>query len=233
MKLSKIYSVIRFNETFSFIQEELKFKIIEKNKYLNKRFDILINIKRNFCKEKIKYYEFNYINEYFNQFKNDLQNIIKEEEIKELFFYGLSKNENFYLKLSDKDFNLLIDNNPYFENNLNIEIDKLTKEIFPKYLLFKENKLTDKALKIIKEIFDSFSTDGKISKIKILDLMNKAFNENMNYQNISNIFSSYLNNNDLYLEGFYQFYFDILCDNKISEKIMGYLYGLKYHLFQI
>ncbi len=117
MKISKIHSIIGLNELFSFIKEELKFKIIESNKYCNKRLDILFNIKKNFCKEKIKYYEFNYVNEYFTQFKNDLQNIIKEEEINELFFYGLSKNENFYLKLSDKYFNSLIDNNPYFENN--------------------------------------------------------------------------------------------------------------------
>ena len=111
MKLSKIHSLIGLNELFSFIQEELKFKIIENNKFCNKRLDILFHIKRYICKEKIKYYEFNNINEYFTQFVNDFQNINNEEEIKEIFFYGLSKNENFYLKISDKYFNLLIDKN--------------------------------------------------------------------------------------------------------------------------
>ena len=36
MKLSKIHSLIGLNELFSFIEEELKFKIIEKNKYLKR-----------------------------------------------------------------------------------------------------------------------------------------------------------------------------------------------------
>ena len=188
MKLSKIHSLIGLNEVFSFIKEELKFKIIEYNKYLNKRFDILINIKRNFCKEKIKYYEFNDVNEYFTQFKDDLQNIIKEEEIKELFFYGLSKNENFYLKLSDKDFNSLIDNNPYFENNLNIEIYDLTKEILPRYSLIKENQLTDKALKIFKEIFDSFSTDGKMNNTQINEFIINTFKNIEKKERIVNLF---------------------------------------------
>ena len=156
MLLTKIHSVIGLNELFSFIQEKLKFNIIDKNKFCYKRLDILLYLKRNCCKENIKNYEFNNVNEYFTQFKNDFQNIIKEEEIEELFFYGLSKNENFYLKLSDKDFNLLIDNNPYFEKNLSIEIDDLTKEILPKYLLIKENKLTEKILVAFKEIFNLF-----------------------------------------------------------------------------
>ena len=56
MNLSKIHSVIGLNELFSFIQEEIKFKIIEKNKYCYKRLNILFNIKRTLCKEKIKQY---------------------------------------------------------------------------------------------------------------------------------------------------------------------------------
>ena len=175
MKLSKIHSISGLNEVFSFIQEELKFKINEKNKYLIKKLDILINIKRNLCKEKIKYYEFNYVKEYFNQFKDDLQNIIKEEEIKELFFYGLSKNENFYLKLSDKYFNLLIDKNSFFEKNLSIEIDDLTKEILPKYSLIKENRLTEKVLMVFKEIFNLFSTDGKMNDRQIKEFIENIF----------------------------------------------------------
>ena len=97
MKLPKIHSIIGLNELFSFIKEELKFKIIENNKYYNQRLNILFNIKRNFCREKIKYYDFNGINEYFTQFKDDLKNIIKEKEINELFFYALSKKENFFI----------------------------------------------------------------------------------------------------------------------------------------
>ena len=175
MKLPKIHSIIGLNELFSFIKEELKFKSIENNKYYNQRLNILFNIKRNFCREKIKYYDFNGINEYFTQFKDDLKNIIKEKEINELFFYALSKKENFHLKLSDKDFNLLINNNSYFENNLRIEIDDLTKEILPRYLLIKENKLTDKTLIILKEIFDIFSINGKMDITQINEFITNTF----------------------------------------------------------
>jgi len=232
MKLSKIHSVIGFNELFSFIEKELKFNIIKYNNFFNKKLNVIYNIKRNFCEEKIKYYEFNNVNEYFIQFQNDLQNIIKKEEINELFFYGLSKKENFYLTLTDEYFNLLIDNNPYFEQNLNIKIDDFTKELLlPRFLLIKENKLTEKALTMFKEIFDLYSINGKISKIKLFELMNKAFNGDINYQLISNIFSSYFNDKYLNLEGFYQFYFDLLSGNKKSEKIIGYLSNINIGYF--
>ena len=55
---------------------------------------------------------------FFNQFKNDLLNIIKEEEIEELFYYDYQKKKIVSLNLSNKYFNSLIN---YFTENLNIE----------------------------------------------------------------------------------------------------------------
>ncbi len=150
MKLSKICSINGINEILNFISKELKYKIINGNKFLNKRLDILFLKKRKFFKEKIKDYEFNYVKEYQTQFKNDFKIIIEENEIEDLFLYGLSKKDNFYLNLSDEYFTSLIFN-PYFNENLNIEL-----EDFPETQLIQNNKLTQKALKIFNDIFNSW-----------------------------------------------------------------------------
>ena len=56
-----------------------------------------------------------------------------------------------------------------------MEIDDLTKEILPKYLLIKENKLTDKTLIILKEIFDIFSINGKMDITQINEFITNTF----------------------------------------------------------
>ena len=56
-------------------------------------------------------------------------------------FYGLSQKENFNLKLYDNEFNKIIES-IYFNENLNIEIEYLTKELMARILLIKDNKFT-------------------------------------------------------------------------------------------
>ena len=98
-------------------------------------------MRKKFYKEKIDYYEFTSIKDFLYLLKNYFDDEkIDENEIKDLLYYALSKKENFYLKLSNKYFPLLINSN-YFNENINIEIGNLTIEIIPKLLLIKNNSL--------------------------------------------------------------------------------------------
>ncbi len=160
-------------EIFSFIPLKKKLQIIEVNKYLNNKLTILKLKKRLYFKNKIKNYEFDRVIKYYFQFKKDFGKIMKDEnEIKDLLFYGLSQKENFYLKLDDNHFNKLIKNN-YFQRNINIEIEHLTKEMIPRILLIKHNKFKQKTLKVLEQIFNLFSIEGKMSKTQILKFRKK------------------------------------------------------------
>jgi hypothetical protein len=102
---------------------------------LNKKFNIIHFLKKTCFIEKIKYYyDFIFIKEYFNELKNDFNNKIDEDEIKDTLFNGLSQKENFYLQLSDEYFSDAINSN-YFEKNLKVEIGNLTSEMIPKIQL--------------------------------------------------------------------------------------------------
>ena len=96
--------------------------------------------KKKYFKNKLKNYQFDTIIKYFNQIKSDFGKMIKDEEIIDLLFYGLSQKENFYIKLCDNEFNKIIESN-YFNENLNIEIEYLTKEMIPRILLVKTTNL--------------------------------------------------------------------------------------------
>jgi len=244
-KLSKIFKN-GIKEVLNFIPKERISKIIKENKYLYKQLNVLTDKKRNYYEKIIKNYEFNYVNEYLNKFQNDFKTIIEEDKIEDFLFYGLSKKNNFYLKLSDIYFNKLI-NNFYFDNNLSIEIEDIEK-----ISLIKNNNLIEKAVRIFEEIFISNSTDKKMNKKQILQFMNKGFNKNINeYEIISNLFLCYLSKEQfLEFDGFYKFYYDIIFedenklkelknilfeDNFIKEKIKGidifwnHLYNLGYN----
>ena len=51
--------------------------------------------------------------------------------------------------------------NKYFKENPRFEIDKIK---IPRLLLIKDNKLTNKAINIFKNIFNLFSINGKMNK---------------------------------------------------------------------
>ena len=64
----------------------------------------------------------------------------------------LSQNENFELKISDENFNLIL-NNSYFKEKIRINFECLNEENSFRILLIKNNKLTKKAEKAFKKIF--------------------------------------------------------------------------------
>ena len=216
MKYS-IKAKFSFYELFSYLPLS-KFQIVKYNKILNKKFDIIHFLKKTCIIEKIKYYyDFSFVKYYFNELKNDFNNKIDENEIKDILLNGLSQKENFYLQLSDEYFSDVIDSK-YFEKNLNVEIGNLTIEMIPKIKLTENNLLLKK---VFEEIFNSFSTDGKMNNEQINEYIFNTFNNSEKKEKIFNLFSSYLSTDGfLRLDGFYKFYSDIINTN-ILEKVLN------------
>ena len=75
----KIKSPFVLSELFSFIPKNKQITIIKYNKFLNSKLEIIKLTKTIFFKERIKNYEFNYVEEYLNKFKEDLMNLLKKK----------------------------------------------------------------------------------------------------------------------------------------------------------
>ena len=91
MEISKIKSSYSLNQLFSFLSEQRKFKIIKYNIYLNKKLDLSIDdYKECFFQQKLNKYDYVFINDFYIEFKNDLNDIIDDNSYN-LFLYGLSK----------------------------------------------------------------------------------------------------------------------------------------------
>jgi hypothetical protein len=75
----KIKSQFVLSELFSFLPQKREISIIKYNKFLNLKSETFKLIKIHFFKERIKNYEFNYIEEYLNKFKEDLMNLLKKK----------------------------------------------------------------------------------------------------------------------------------------------------------
>ena len=182
MKLSNIHSKYVIQELFSFISIKQMFKLVRNNLFLIKKLDLSIkDIKTYFFQKKMENYNSIYINEYYEEFKKDFNSIIQNEnELKELFDNSLSKNKNFELNLFDTDFNSVF-NNSYFRQKIKINLDDLNQERILK-ILIEDNKLSDIAIKIIKNIFNIFSIDGKMNKTQyalyLSYILKKEVNEN-------------------------------------------------------
>ena len=160
MEISKIKSFYSLNELFSFISDKRKFKIIKYNIYLNKKLDLSIDdYKEFFFQKKINKYDYVFINDYYIEFKNDLNDIIDDNSYN-LFLNALSKKKDFILNIKDKDFKLMIENK-YFKENPRFEIEEIN---YPRLLLIKDNKLTNKAINTFENIFNLFSINGKMNK---------------------------------------------------------------------
>jgi hypothetical protein len=131
MKISKIKSKYIFQELSYFLTKKRTLKIIKYNKYLINKLDLSIkDYKELFLSERIKKYKYSYISTLWNEFEKDFKEITKQEEDSyNLFINLLSKNEDFILKLSDKNFNCMI-KNPYFKENIRIKIENLNKKIY-------------------------------------------------------------------------------------------------------
>jgi len=213
MKLFKIKSSFIHQQLFSFVSVKKKLKIIKYNCYLNQKLNISsINYKEFFFQQKMKKYDnYSYICNYWIQFQNDFKNIIDKNSY-QLFLNSLSTIDNFILKLTDKDFKLMIDNS-YFKENIRIDLDEMYKIRFPNLILIKEDKLTDKIVKILKEIFDLFSINGKMSKEQSLELMKRIKRKNYNYE-INKLFSYDMDKDGFLLyEEFKKYYHDLIKNN--------------------
>ena len=199
--IHKIHGEFLLQELFSYIfSKKKKLKLIKNNLYLIKMSNLKIDdFKLYFFQKKIKEYEFYYINDYYIQFCNDFTSMIEnKEELRTIFLNSLSKNNNFDLNILDDDFDYIF-KNKYFKNNIRINMNEINniKDLFknniPKILLIKNNKLTDKAIKTFKEIFNLFSTNGKMNKIQGTEFVNSMMN--MNIQ---------INENNKYVNNFFQ-----------------------------
>jgi hypothetical protein len=181
--ISNIHSKYSFQELFSFISEKRKLKIIKKNKYLNKKLDIsIIDYKKYFFQKKIEYYGYYRIKDYYEELKNYLNNIIlNEEELNDLLSYCLSKNEYFNLSLSDEQFDFIFKNS-YFEQNMRIDIDYLNEEYIPKNILIKDNTLTNKFVKVLKECFSLYSNNERMNKFQASRFISKVIKKEI-YEN--------------------------------------------------
>ncbi len=207
MLINKIHSKYSFQILFSFISEKRKYKLIHNNSYCHKKLDIcLLDYKRFFFQRKFERYDLLYIENYFKQMKKEFIEI-NDEELKDLILYFLSKNENFNLKLSDENFDLMI-NNSCFKKKIKICIDDLTIENIPKILLIKDNNLIEKAIKAFKEIFFLYSKNNRMNKNKAIELFSKVYNINISDNNkiIKSLFS-YDNNNEVSIENFLHFFY--------------------------
>ena len=182
-----------------------------------------------FFKKKIESYNFYYINDYYQKFKNEFNSIIKnEEELKELMLNCLSQNENFELKISDENFNLIL-NNPYFKEKIRINFECLNEETM-RILLIKNNKLTKKAEKAFKDIFDLFSYNEKMSKFQYSQLLNLIGTDiNENEVKVNKVFLKYNIDKSglLSFKEFIHLYLDLI--KKDKNRVWKDLYSLRYN----
>ena len=212
--MKSIKSKYIFQELFSFITSKRKFKIIKYNSFLHKKLDLsIIDYKQFFFQLKIEEY-----NDYWIKFKNDFKDIIDENSY-ELFINCLSNKKDFILSLYDKDFNFMINNSNY-KDNIFVEIQKMSIDDIPKILLIKDNKLTNKINKILEEIFDLYSSNGKMSKSQSIEFMKKIKRNKDDY--INELFS-YDRDKDEYLlfEDFIQYYYDLIKSVPIPNKYIN------------
>ncbi len=161
MCIIRIHSKYILQELFSFISEKRKFKLIKYSNSLKKKLDLSIDdFLKFYVKNKIEKYDFIYVSNYLEKFKNDFNHIINK---KDLIINGISRNINFDLKLVDDNFNIII-NDSYFENNVRINLDDLFFFNIPRMIIIKNHRFTEKALKTFKDIFLSFSSYEKMNK---------------------------------------------------------------------
>ena len=210
MQFFKIKSQLIYNEIFSFMKEKRKLEIIKYSKYLHQKLDILIpNYKEIFFLNKFsKYNNYSSVYNYWIQFNNTFR-YENNEDLFQLFLTYLSKKKDLILNLTDINFNILIKSR-YFNDNMNIELKNL--DISPKELLIQENKFTHLSIKILREIFELFSSNGKMSKEQSIKFINTFNNQTQNNYN-NNILFSYANDGFLLFENFLEYYFTLIQSN--------------------
>ena len=236
--IKKMHSKYILQELFLFITEHKKLKLIQNNSYLIKKLDLSIyDFKIFFFYTKINKYNCFDVNDYYEEFYKDFNSIIEnKEELDELFYNCLSKSENFELNILDKNFDLMIDN-PYFKKNISISMKGISniKDLFldniPKLLLIKNNKLTEKAIKVFKDIFNIFSIDGTMNKNQGKSLLKSTLDikDNEISKYIDFLFSRYDKDDDglLSFEDIMNFFFTLI--NYDNNHFWKSLFSLGYN----
>ena len=235
--IHKIQSKYILQTLFSYISENKMLKLIRNNNSLIKKLDLSIDyFKEYFYLKKIEEYDWFYINDYYIEFYNDFSSIIENDKIRTIFLNLLSKNNNFVLNILDNDFDDIL-KNEYFKDIIRINLDgiynikDLFKKNIPRMLLIKNNKLIDKVIKIFKDIFNSFSTNGKMNKIQCAKFINSMMNRNIpineNNEYVNKLFSEFdINKNGLSsFEDFNNFFLNLIKNQNDSVWKRLYLSG--------
>ena len=141
------------------------------------------------------------------------------------------------IDVTDKDNGKLLSEKFIDGTKINIVKNNILEEI-PKVPLIKNNQLTEKAKKTFSEIFDMYSTNGKMSKEQSGNFIYKV-TESHNYigpnnRKVIKLFEKYDYDKDDYLdlEGFYNFFYDAIINDKINTvwdniKVFDYRNDLK------
>ena len=218
MLISKIHALYSFRELFSYIPGKLFLRLIKYNKYLNKKFEITSeNYKKYFFRKKIENYNYDYIKDYFQGLSKYFSlTKLNKEEIKKMCINGISKNQNFNLKLSDEDFDLVF-HNPYFRNNIRINLNDLLKENIPRFILLNENELKEKTKKVLSVIYNSFTNFHRMNKKEASNYLTVVCGHEISEEDnrVNQLFRLYdtKSNGFINYENFCKYYFDFIHNN--------------------
>ena len=142
------------------------------------------------------------------------------------------------VEVTDRDNGKLL--SKIFIEGTKINIDKSNiLEYIPKEVLIKDGQLSEKVKKVLTEIFELYSTEGKMNREQCAQFAYRAVEANepisADDQRVKIFFSKYDYDRDDYLDinGFFQFFIDaILIEKKVSTvwdniKAFDYRYDLK------
>ena len=187
MSIFNIKSPYIFAELFSFIsKEQRKLKIIQYNNILINKLCLSINDYKNyfFGKRINKYQNFTYVYNYWIQFLNEFNDILKEEEYPyDLFLNLLSIKNDFILNINDENFNSVFEN-INFQNNMRIDLSDLK---------FQDFGNLDFLLKNLNEY-----SDMEYNIYNFLQILNKKIHKLCLCGNIDNIYFDILNKKNIF-----------------------------------
>ena len=229
MLSSKIRSKYIFQELFSFVNDKKKLKLIKGNSFMQNKLDITIkDFQILFFQKKIYNYDYDSVVNYYDTFINEYESIIEnEEDLDDIFFDCLSKLKKFDLDILDKDFNLII-TNPNFQKDIRIKLQNLVEENFPQILLIKHNSLSEKAMKVFKEIFIENSKNETINKSQLNYYLQYIMKNKVQYDS-DYILNNYDTDHDglLKFDDFCNFHLDLI--KKDINIIWKFLNSLGYN----
>ena len=142
------------------------------------------------------------------------------------------------IEITDRDNGKLLSEKFIEGTKINIAKSNILEDI-PKVALIKDGDLSEKAKKVLSEIFDMYSSDGKMNREQCAQFACRAVDSNEPIppedQRVKVLFDKYDTDKDEFLDvnGFFQFFIEsILIDKKVSTvwdniKAFDYRYDLK------